>query len=125
VRRRQILLILLAALACVTTPLGGRPGIDLVISSFSWEASRAGVYCDGARIGSVNGLEMTMTTVKHIYLTSSCRAITLHVIGLATGGTISSLRPVTEGECVRAEIGQRMVVIWQSGCVQPTDRVRR
>ena len=124
-RQRQILLILLAALACVTTPLGGRPGIDLVISSFSWEASRAGVYCDGARIGSINGIEMTMTTVKRVYLTSSCRAITLHVMGLAAGSTVSNQRRVVPGECVRAEIGQRMAVIWQAGCLHPTDRVRR
>ena len=74
---RRVCLLLVACVACVTTPVGGRAYVDVVVSSVDWYASRAHVLCDGSRIGTITGLQMTETRVKRVFL-RNCQSIQLH-----------------------------------------------
>ena len=121
---RRVLLLLVACVACVTTPVGGRVYVDLVVSSIDWYASRAHVLCDGSRIGTITGLQMTETRVKRVFL-RNCQSIQLHVVGISGGGDVSTSRVVDAGECVRARVGPRFQSTWEAGCLRNTDSVRR
>ena len=121
---RRVLLLLVACVACVTTPVGGRAYVDLVVLSIDWYAIKAHVLCDGTRIGTIMGLQMTETRVKRVFL-RSCHSIQLQVTGIGLDGRVSASRMVSNGECVRARVGPRMQTTWEAGCLRNSDTIRR
>ena len=106
--RLAALLLTVATLAACFSPatVGVRQGFDLRLIVMDWSATRAQVYCDGVRLGSLTGLSVSTVASKRLLFRSSCRNISLVVIGI--GGVYGQ----AEGDCVTARVLYPLRVQW-------------
>lgn len=100
---------ILAILLCACAPTGrgdgvgdqyGRPYIDIVVESYSWDAKQVDVLCNGSVIDAVYGVTNMERVKSRTYLRQECQRIQFAVIirrGSPYGHVTESI-PISSGD---------------------------